>query len=375
MSIESYFATTARGLEEITAQELTKLGAKNVEPDFTGVHFQGDKRLLYKVNLWGRTIFRVLKVIKTIKSKNRHQLYQQVQKINWSQYLQPEQTLAVKATGQNKELNHTHFTALQIKDAIVDQQKHFTGRRSDIDPKDPEIYVNAHIYNDQCVLSLDSTGESLHRRGYRPAIGVAPIKETLAAALVYLSEWQGDRVLYDPFCGSGTILLEAALIGLNIAPGLSRDYYYFQNWADFDAQLWEELLDEAESVQKNKMSPIIGSDVDKEVLRQAQTNTKTCQLHQEIKVFQKHLVDIEPPAETGVILCNPPYGKRISDTESLFPLYKLLGDVLKQRFTGWTAYIFSGNKELTKKIGLRTSKRVPIVNGGINCTLLKYDLY
>ena len=177
------------------------------------------------------------------------------------------------------------------------------------------------------------------------------------------------------FCGSGTILLEAALIGLNIAPGLSRDYYYFQNWADFDAQLWEELLEEAESVQKNKISPIIGSDVDRDVLRQAQTNTKTCQLNQEIKVFQKHLVDIEPPAETGVILCNPPYGKRISDTESLFPLYKLLGDVLKQRFTGWTAYIFSGNKELTKKIGLRTSKRVPIVNGGINCTLLKYDLY
>ncbi len=372
---ESYFATTARGLEEITAQELIKLGAKEVETDFTGVHFQGDKRLLYKVNLWGRTIFRVLKVIKTVKSKNRKQLYEEIQKIDWSEYIQPNQTLAVRSTGKNDELNHTHFTALQIKDAIVDQQMKQTGSRSSVDPKDPDLYLNAHIYNDDCVLSLDSTGESLHRRGYRPAVGLAPLKETLAAALLYLTEWEGEQVLYDPFCGSGTIILEAALIGLNIAPGLSRDYFYFQNWADYDEQLWEEVLNEAETAQKNQVAPIIGSDADRDIVRQAQTNAHICQLHQEVKIYQKHLIDIQPPAESGILICNPPYGKRISDTESLFPLYKLLGDILKQRFTGWTAYIFSGNKELTKKIGLRTSRRVPIDNGGISCTLLRYDLY
>ena len=252
---------------------------------------------------------------------------------------------------------------------------HQTGRRSDVDADDPDIYINAHIDNDECILSLDSTGESLHRRGYRPAVGLAPLKETLAAALIYLTEWQGEQVLYDPFCGSGTILLEAALIGLNIAPGLSRDYFYFQNWADFDEQLWLELLEEAENAQKESIAPIIGSDVDIDIIKQAQKNVQICRLDREIKISQKHLVDITPPAESGIILCNPPYGKRISDTESLFPLYKLLGDVLKQRFKGWTAYIFSGNKELTKKIGLRTSRRVPIDNGGINCTLLKYDLY
>jgi putative N6-adenine-specific DNA methylase len=372
---ESYFATTARGLEEITAQELTKLGAKDVKTDFTGVHFTGDQRLLYKVNLWGRTIFRVLQTIKTVKAKNRHQLYQQVQKINWSKYIQPEQTLSVRATGENQELNHTHFTALQIKDAIVDQQMQYTGKRSSVDTDQPNICINAHIHEDSCILSLDSTGESLHRRGYRPAVGLAPLKETLAAALLYLTEWEGDRVLYDPFCGSGTILLEAALLGLNIAPGLSRDFFLFQNWADFDEQLWEELLEEAEKAQKNKIPPIIGSDVDADIVRQAQKNAKICHLDRDIEIYQRHLVDIQPPAPSGIILCNPPYGKRIADTESLFPLYKLLGDILKQRFQGWTAYIFSGNKELTKKIGLRTSRRVPIDNGGIPCTLLKYELY
>ncbi len=372
---EFYFATTARGLEELTAEELTTLGAKEVRTDFTGVHFQGDKRLLYKVNLWGRTIFRVLKVIKKIKSKNRRQLYEQVQTIDWSKYLQVGQTLAVRSTGNNQELNHTHFTALQIKDAIVDQQMQQTGSRSSIDAHEPDICVNAHIYENNCILSLDSTGESLHRRGYRPAVGLAPLKETLAAALVSLTQWEGDRVLYDPFCGSGTILLEAALIGLNIAPGLSRDYFHFQNWSDFDEQIWEELLKEADNVQKDKILPIIGSDVDIDIVKQAQKNVKICQLQREIEIYQRHLVDVQPPADSGIILCNPPYGKRISDTESLFPLYKMLGDVLKQRFKGWTAYIFSGNKELTKKIGLRTSRRVPIDNGGINCTLLKYDLY
>ena len=370
-----YFATTARGLEDIAAQELINLGAKQVKTDFTGVHFQGDKRLLYKVNLWARTIFRVLKPIKRIQSRNRQQLYQQVQNIDWSAYLEPRQTLAIRCTGKNTQLNHSHFTALQIKDAIVEQQLEQTGYRSDIDAHDPDIYINAHINHNHCILSLDSTGESLHRRGYRPVVGLAPLKETLAAALLYLTEWKGDRVLYDPFCGSGTIILEAALMALNIAPGLSRHYFNFQNWPDYDDQLWEELLVEAENSQKENIAPIIGSDVDKEIVQQAKKNAQACQLGKEIEIYQQHLVDITPPSDSGVILCNPPYGKRIADTEGLFPLYKLLGDVLKQRFKGWTAYILSGNKELTKKIGLRTSRRIPLDNGGINCTLLKYELY
>lgn len=380
----SYFATTSRGLEEITAQELTTLGAKEVKTDFTGVHFQGDKELLYRVNLWGRTIFRVLKPIATIKSQTPQQLFRNVQKIDWSEFLQPQQTLAIRCTGKNDQLNHSHFTAIQIKNAIVEQQQKYhkvrsrsgsASLRSNIDTDSPDIVINAHIHHDECILSLDSTGESLHRRGYRPAVGLAPLKETLAAALLYIAEWDSSIPLYDPFCGSGTILIEGALMGLNIAPGLYRHQFCFENWQDYDHNLWQHLIDEARKSQKTDLPPIVGTDIDSSIIKQAQHNAKTCQIANHVEFFQRHLVDATPPAESGILICNPPYGKRLEDTEALFPLYKLLGDILKQRFKGWTAYILTGNKLLTKKVGLRTSRRIAINNGGIDCTLLKYELY
>lgn len=370
-----YFATTARGLEEISAQELKDLGAKNVKTDFTGVHFEGDKALLYRVNLWARTVFRVLKPIETVRCQNPQQLYHNVQAINWSEYLQPHHAIAINCTGKNQKLNHSHFTAIQIKNAIVEQQQRKKGIRSDVDTVNPDIIVNAHITENECILSLDSSGESLHRRGYRPAVGLAPLKETLAAALLYLSEWTPNQALFDPFCGSGTILIEGALMGLNIAPGLFRDRFCFQNWLDYDQELWEDLVQTAKNSQKKDLPLIIGSDVDKDIIKQAQNNARLCNLEDKIKFAQQHLVDITPPADSGVIICNPPYGKRLEETEALFPLYKLLGDVLKQRFQGWTAYILTGNRELMKKIGLRTSRRLPVNNGGIDCTFLKYELY
>ena len=371
----SYFATTSRGLEEITAQELTKLGAQEVKPDFTGVHFRGDKELLYRVNLWSRTIFRVLKPIATVKSLNPQQLFRNVQKIRWDEFLQPQQTLSIRCTGKNPQLNHSHFTAIQIKNAIVEQQQKYHKMRSSIDTDSPDIVINAHIHEDECILSLDSTGESLHRRGYRPAVGLAPIKETLAAALLYIAEWTPDKALYDPFCGSGTIIIEAALMGMNIAPGLYRDQFCFENWADYDHELWQSLINEARKSQKTHLPPLVGTDVDGDIIKQARFNAKTCQIAEQVEFYQRHLVDVTPPAESGILLCNPPYGKRLEDTEALFPLYKLLGDILKQRFTGWTAYILTGNKLLTKKVGLRTSRRIAVNNGGIDCTLLKYELY
>ncbi len=371
----SYFATTSRGLEEITAQELTKLGAQEVKPDFTGVHFRGDQEILYRVNLWGRTIFRVLKPIATIKSENPQQLFRNVQKMDWREFIQPQQTLAIRCTGKNDLLNHSHFTAIQIKNAIVEQQQKYHKMRSSIDTQSPDIVINAHIHENECILSLDSTGESLHRRGYRPAVGLAPIKETLAAALLYIAEWTPEKALYDPFCGSGTIIIEGALIGLNIAPGLYRDQFCFENWVDYDHDLWLGLIDEARKSQKTDLPPLVGTDIDGDIIKQAKYNAKTCQIADQVEFLQRHLVDATPPAESGILICNPPYGKRLEDTEALFPLYKLLGDILKQRFKGWTAYILTGNKILTKKVGLRTSRRIAINNGGIDCTLLKYDLY
>ena len=371
-----YFATVARSLETIAAQELERLGAKKVRPDFTGVHFQGDRALLYRVNLWARTIFRVLMPIREIKCYNAEQLYRSVQKIDWEEYIQPDNTLAVKCTGSNRNLNHTHFSALQIKKAIVDQQRRKIGRRSSVNLENPDLLINAHIFQNRCMLSLDSSGASLHRRGYRPAMGLAPLKETLAAALLEMAEWNRNLPFLDPLCGSGTLPIEAALKGLNIAPGLYRKRFGFESWRDFDQSLWQKILKEAKDSQLSELkAPIVGSDRDPNILEQARTNANFCGIEHQIKFFQKELSQIESPADCGIIICNPPYGKRIGDARKLGALYQLLGDIFKQRFKGWTAYVLTGNKELAKQIGLRASRRIPVYNGSLPCTLLKYELY
>ena len=374
--MNNYFATVARGLEEIAAQELEQLGAKEVSPDFAGVHFQGDKALLYRVNLWARTIFRLLVPIAEVKSYNAQQLYRSVQKLDWSAYLQPDMSIAVNCTGKNNKLNHTHFTALQIKNAIVDWQRDKYGKRSDVDVENPDLLINAHIHKNQCILSLDSSGSSLHRRGYRPAMGIAPLKETLAAALITMSDWTPDLPFIDPLCGSGTLAIEAALKALNIAPGLYRRQFGFQTWLDFDRALWQQIHQEAEAIKLSELSaPIMGSDRDLDIIKQAKVNAQNCGLDTQVQFHQQELSQIEAPADKGIIICNPPYGQRISNTEELGALYKLLGDIFKQRFTGWTAYVITGNKELAKKIGLRTSRRIPVYNGSLPCTLLKYEMY
>ena len=371
-----YFATVARSLETIAAQELERLGAKEVRPDFTGVNFQGDRALLYRVNLWARTIFRVLMPIREVKCYNAEQLYRSVQKIDWEEYIQPDNTLAVKCTGSNRNLNHTHFSALQIKKAIVDQQRRKTGRRSSVNLENPDLLINAHIFQNRCILSLDSSGASLHRRGYRPAMGLAPLKETLAAALLEMAEWNPNLPFLDPLCGSGTLPIEAALKGLNIAPGLYRKRFGFESWRDFDQSLWQKILKEAKDSQLSELkAPIVGSDRDPNILEQARTNANFCGIEHQIKFCQKELSQIESPADCGIIICNPPYGKRIGDAQDLGALYQLLGDIFKQRFKGWTAYVLTGNKELAKQIGLRASRRIPVYNGSLPCTLLKYELY
>ncbi len=372
----TYFATVTRGLETIAAEELKKLGAKNIEIKFTGIQFQGDKKLLYKANLWTRIIFRILQPIAEIKSFNQKELYYNVQKINWEEYLTPNNTIAVNCTGKNPNLNHTHFTALEIKNAIIDKQRKETGERSNIDTNNPDILINAHIEKNRCILSLDSSGNSLHKRGYRPAMGLAPLKETLAAALLEIAEWQPNIPFLDPLCGSGILPIEATLKSLNIAPGLYREKFGFQSWKDFNFSLWNQLIKEAKENQKTEIqAPIFGSDSDSEIIKQAKTNARFCGIENQIQLTIKQLETIEAPTESGIIICNPPYGKRIGKTEELGALYKMLGDVFKQRFKGWTAYILTGNKQLGKQVGLRTSRKIPIYNGTLPCTLLKYELY
>ncbi|NEQ99416.1 MAG: class I SAM-dependent RNA methyltransferase [Cyanothece sp. SIO2G6] len=374
--MSEYFATVARGLEAVAARELQALGARNVMPEFTGVAFAGDRALLYRVNLWARIPFRILLILGHCRCRNAEELYTGVQTIDWSAYLRPEQTLAVRATGKNAQLNHTHYTALQIKNAIVDQQRQTMGRRSSVDTQQPDVSINVHVRGDRATISLDSTGESLHRRGYRPAVGTAPLKETLAAALLDLAEWTPDLPLFDPMCGSGTFLLEAALKALNIAPGVFRDRFAFEQWSDFDPDLWNHLRNQAVDEQRSHLlHPIIGSDRDATVLEEARTNLFYGDLVHQIPLSQQDLATVEPPSAPGILVCNPPYGDRLGDVEALQEFYKLMGDVFKQRFKGWVAFVLSGNPTLTKHIGLRPSKRMIVHNGSIECRWLRYELF
>ncbi len=371
-----YFATVARGLEEIAAQELKQFGAKDISPTFTGVNFQGDRTLLYRLNLWSRTIFRVLVPIHHFTCPDAKRLYQAVHSLSWDSYLNPSDTFAVHCTGRNRNLNHTHFSALQVKNAIIDQQRRRFGSRSSIDIQNPDVLINLHIDQNQGILSLDSSGGSLHRRGYRSAMGKAPLKETLAAALLEMAEWNPSLPFLDPMCGSGTLPLEAGLKALNIAPGLFRDSFGFMKWKDFDAILWNELYQEAKQSQKTVLPAIItGCDHDDKILTQARQNAQQCCLENHIDFSLTELSQLEAPADHGIIICNPPYGERLGKASQLETLYQQLGDIFKQRFKGWTAFVLSGNQALAKRIGLRTARRIPVYNGSLGCTLLKYELY
>ncbi|MEM7581558.1 MAG: class I SAM-dependent RNA methyltransferase [Mastigocoleus sp.] len=374
--MNQYFATVARGLEAIAAQELENLGGKSVEAGFCGVEFKGDISLLYRVNLWARLPFRILFKVHQFRCQTPQDLYKGIQTIDWQNYLTPAQTLAVNATGKNEQLNHTHFTALQVKNAIVDQQQKDFDERSDIEVKSPDLRVNVHIRNELCTVSLDSSGSSLHRRGYRPAVGAAPLKESLAAALIQLSEWESEQMFYDPLCGSGTLPIEACLKSLNIAPGLFRESFGFETWRDFDSSLWNKLLEEAEASQLDKLKASIwGSDRNEDVIEQAKINARNSGVDTSIWFSQMELSEIAAPADSGVLFCNPPYGERLGKDRDLGAFYKLLGDVLKQQFKGWTAFVLSGNKELSKYIGLKSSQRIAVYNGTLPCQLMKYELY
>lgn len=345
-------------------------------PGFCGVGFTGDRTLLYRVNLWARLPFRILRTLTVFPCQDADDLYGGIQTVDWSTYLPPDRTLAVTATGKTPQLNHSHFTALRVKDAIVDRQQQVFGERSNVDTEDPDVRVNVHLYKGQGTVSLDSSGDSLHRRGYRPAVGAAPLKESLAAALIQLSGWQPSQPFFDPLCGSGTLPLEASLRSLNIAPGLFRERFGFEGWPDFDAPLLSQLMDQAEASQGQQLEAMIGGcDRNAEVVQQARSNAFQCGVDDQVQFWQSELEAVEAPAASGVLMCNPPYGQRLGQGEDLEAFYKLLGTVLKQRFKGWTAFVLSGNKVLASAIGLKSSQRFPVYNGTLPCQLMKYELY
>ena len=374
MPAHRFFATCARGLEPVLSKELAELGALEIIPGRGGVHFAGDLTLLYQANLWLRTAIRVLQPILEGAVTTPEELYDAVQTVDWSRYLTPEHTLAVDCNVRDSRITHSKYAALKTKDAICDQFVARCGKRPSVNVVEPMVGLNLHIFRDQAVLSLDSSGESLHKRGYRPILTKAPLNEALAAALVLLTGWTGDTSFVDPMCGSGTLCIEAAWIALRRPPGLTRRRFGFMGWMDFDISLWTELRDQARRhVKKQLPAPILGSDLRKDAIAFAGTNARAAGIGHLLRFDVKDIKDFQTSAGApGTILCNPPYGERLGDEKELEGLYRTLGAVIG-RCPGWKAFVFTGNARLARHIGLKPTNQVHLFNGKIPCRLLEYE--
>lgn len=372
-------ATTQFGLEEVLAEELSQLGATIEYVGSRAVEFSGDKKLLYNTILWSRTAMRLLRPFADFHARDERALYDEVFQIDWSRYIAPGQTFAITAVVNKSSFEHSLYVAQLTKDAIVDQFRERTGARPSIDTRNPDIRLHLRMLENDVLLSLDATGDSLHRRGYRRGTNEAPLNEVLAAGLILLSGWDQRSPLLDPLCGSGTILTEAGLLVQRIAPGLfHQGKFGFENWPDFDAALWAQVRQEAAAQRlEEPQAYLAGSDLDPRVLEQAAQNIEAAGLDECIKLSVRDVRDAYPPADQppGLVLTNPPYGERIGEETQMDALYKTIGDALKTNFQGYEAFIFTGNLAAAKAIGLKVSRRIPLFNGPIDCRLLKYELY
>lgn len=369
------FAAVPRGAEELAANELEKLGISGAIVGKGGVAFVADRQGLYKSNLWLRTASRVLVKLASFPCNNPDELYAGVHAVAWAELITPAMTLAVDCSLRDSALTHSGFVALKTKDAIVDRIREGCGSRPNVDTSSPDVRINVHLHKNICTVSLDSSGDSLDRRGYRLERNEAPLRETLAATVVALTGWNGSVPLADPMCGSGTIPVEAALVAARIPPGLKREFG-FQRWLDFDRGMWELLLKEAEDgIQKVPVGLITGYDQDSRALVLAAKNCANAGLEGQIHYFHAALLEFTPEGDQGVVIINPPYGMRMGEEDVLRELYCQIGDIMKKRCRGWTGYVLTGNLELAKYIGLKASRRFVLFNGPIECRLLKYDLY
>jgi len=371
----SCFAAVPRGAEEITAAELQDLGISGVQVGRGGVAFAADRAGLYKANLWLRTASRVLVQLSVFPCTTPAELYNGVHAIDWTHLITPDMTLAVDCSLRDSALTHSGFVALKTKDAIVDRIREACGSRPNVDTASPDVRINVHLHRNVCTVSLDSSGDPLDRRGYRLERNEAPLRETLAAAVVALTGWDGSIPLADPMCGSGTIPIEAALVAGRVAPGLQRSFG-FQRWLDYDGGLWERLIKEADSgIRTLPVGLITGCDQDSRALQLASRNAAKAGFAGQLHFFHATLDAFQPTGDRGVLIVNPPYGKRLGDEDELKELYCQIGDIMKKRCRGWTGYVLTGNLELAKYIGLKASRRFVLFNGAIECRLLRYELY
>jgi len=384
MTEYQYFASCPKNIEALLEQELISLGAQATKQTVAGVYFAGCLTLAYKVCLWSRLANRVLLILQRTTVNSTQELYDVVYAVDWLTHMLPTATLAVDFAGQSAFINHSHFGALKIKDAVVDKVRAQTGQRPSIKLEQPDIRVNAYLDKGILTLSIDLSGASLHQRGYRLAGGKAPLKENLAAAILWRANWpmiaeQGGSLI-DPMCGSGTLLIEAAMQAADIAPGLQRSYFGFLTWQQHQPQLWQELLAEAEIRReqglKRLKSKFYGYDADARIVTLAKQNVARAGLQAYIQLTSRSLADLTVPlqAQKGLIITNPPYGERLNEEAELRHLYKLLGSKLKQAFVNWQAAVFTGNPDLGKVMGLRAQKHYALFNGAIPCKLLWFDI-
>ena len=372
-------AKTFKGLEEILAQELIELGANDVQLERRAVSFRGDKALLYRANFCLRTAIRILVPIASFKAKDTDALYDQLKKINWSQYMTVDSSFAIDAIVYSESFRNSRFVTYRVKDAIVDYWQERANKRPNVQVTNPDLLLNIHIANEQVTLSLDSSGESLHKRGYRVATTEAPISEVLAAGMLLMAGWKGQSDFYDPMCGSGTLLIEAALIARNIAPGVFRQSFAFEKWPNFDADLWNDIYND-DSHERTFEHKIYGSDASFYAIQQATKNIKSAGVAKDIELKQVRMEElklssIRPFDHSPLVMMNPPYGERLKSNKEMEDLYGAIGTTLKHQFTGATAWIISSNTEAMKCIGLKPSKKYHLLNGELDCQFNKYELF
>ena len=366
-------AKTLYGLEEILAKELIEIGANQLEIGRRMVSFEGSQELLYKANFLCRTALRILKPICSFKAKNPDAVYEQIKKVDWQQYISEKKTFAIDAVVNSEDFTHSKFVAYRAKDAIVDFFTEQGLERPSVRINNPDIRIHLHISHTDCTLALDSSGESLHKRGYRQEETEAPLNEVLAAGMILKTGWKGSSNFVDPMCGSGTLLIEAALIALNIAPGVFRDKYAFEKWDDFDAELFEQISSD-DSLEREFAFKCYGSDISPKAIAASRQNIKNAGLSSYIELKVLPFEQMTENPGKGILVTNPPYGERLNPV-GLLDLYAKIGERLKHIFPGYDAWIISSFKDGFDKIGLKPSEKMKLINGSLDCEYRKYELF
>ncbi len=372
--MEKFFATCPRGLERVLADELGQLGADSIQAVDGGVGFAGELATCYAINLESRVASRVLWQVSEAGYRSEHDVYEAARRIEWPRWFSPRHTIRVNVAAIKSPVKSLDFVTLRVKDAVCDVFRTARGRRPDVDTRSPDVRVHVFLTRDMATFYLDTSGEALFKRGWRSASGAAPLRENLAAGILKLTGWTAPTPLLDPMCGSGTFLVESAMMALDVAPGLGRAFG-FEKLANFDSKAWAIVLEHARARRRSSHPlPIHGSDKSGNALKLARDNLAAAGLEAVVHLKQKDILDGGPPAAGGIMVMNPPYGERLADRDELAAFYPKLGDALKQRYSGWTAYILTADLRLAKLIGLAASKRTPLYNGALECRLFEFKL-